>query len=349
LTAPGALAIVAAGHGLNRLMTQDKPGIEQERTGSLVGVDLGSQNIRIGAVDRAGQLLAPLRRDPYSVAAAGPETGRALADQVLSAIEQTIRAQAAPAAAVGVGFPGLVHHQTHRIVKLPHAPSLVHIDLYQEIKGAFGLPVYFENNARAAAYAEMRRGVARGATDWLYLHLGNGVGAGLVLDGRLRRGKSGFAGEIGHINIDPEGLECDCGSQGCLETIASASNIVRRTRERLRRDSTSSLSRLGAMGGFTYDDIVVAAAQGDDLAKMMLQRTGHFIGMAVADMINALNLSLVAVGGSPAARPFLVPAIAEEARRRAFADAFADCRIVAAELGGEAGVIGAALLAGEVK
>jgi glucokinase len=305
------------------------------------------KHIRVGAVDRAGGLLAPIRRDPYLVTGAATETGRALADQLLATIEQTVKAQSAPVAAIGVGFPGLVNHLTRRIVKLPHAPSLVNLDLYQEIKSSFGLPVNFDNNASAAAYAEMRRGVARGVSDWLYLHIGSGVGAGLVLDGKLRRGKSGFAGEIGHINIDPEGLTCDCGSRGCLETIASATNIVRRTRDRLRRDSTSSLSQLGAMGGFTYDDIIAAARRGDDLAKMMMQRTGHFIGMAVADMVNALNLSMVAVGGAPAARPFLVPAIAEEARRRAFAAAFADCQIVAAELGGEAGVIGAALLAGE--
>lgn len=311
----------------------------------LIGVDLGSKHIRIGSVDPSGQVLT-FRHEPYS-AAGQNEGGRALADHLLSAVKQMVAEQSAAArvAAIGVGFPGLVHQTTHRIVKLPNAPSLVNVDLYQEFESAFGLPIAFENNANAAAFAEMTRGVARGVSDWLYLHIGNGVGAGLVLGGQLRRGKSGFAGEIGHLNIDPDGIECACGSLGCLETMVSEPNIVRRTRARLRRDSTSSLSRLGAMGGFTYDDLVAAAEHGDDLAKMMMQRTGHFIGMAVADMINVLNLSMVAVGGAKAARRFLVPAITEEARRRAFAAAFEDCQIVAAELGEEAGVIGAALLA----
>ncbi|MEP7274648.1 MAG: ROK family protein, partial [Acidobacteriota bacterium] len=311
----------------------------------LIGVDLGSASIRTGAVGQDGKLLD--FRLESEVVGAAPAKGREVADHLLASVDKMVseHSRSAPIAAIGVGFPGLVDHSNHRIINLPNAPGLVGLDLFGEFKNRFGVPVYFENNANAAAYAEMTWGAARGESDWMYLHIGAGIGAGLVLDGKVRRGKSGYAGEIGHINIDPEGIECPCGSFGCLETMASASNIVRRTRDRLRRDATSSLSRLGAMGGFTYDDIVAAAESGDDLAKMMLQRTGVFIGRALAGVINLLNLSMVAVGGAPSARPFLVPAIIEETRRRAFAPAFQDCRIVAAELNGEAGVIGAALLA----
>ncbi len=311
----------------------------------LIGVDLGSTSIRTGAVGSAGKLL-DFRLEPESDRTA-PTRGREIADHLLSAVERMIEAHSRSGrlAAIGVGLPGLVDHSNHRIINLPNAQGLVGLDLYGEFEAKFGVPIYFDNNANAAAYAEMTCGIARGESDWLYLHIGGGIGAGLVLDGKLRRGKSGFAGEIGHVNVDPEGSECPCGSFGCLETVASASNIVRRTRDRLRRDATSSLSRLGAMGGFTYDDIIAAAESGDDLAKMMLERTGIFIGRALAGVINLLNLSMVAIGGAPSARPFLVPAIIEETRRRAFAPVFRDCRIVAAELGSEAGVVGAALLA----
>jgi glucokinase len=327
-------------------MAQGEATTETVTSPVCLGVDLGSQYIRIGTVDQTGRLLA-FRREPYTAAGDGAESGRALADQLLAAVQRLLNEQSAalPITAIGVGFPGLVHQTTHRIVKLPHAPSLVNLNLYQEFEGAFRLPVTFENNTNAAAFAEISRGVARGVSDCLYLGIGTGIGAGLVLDGKLRRGKSGFAGEIGHINIDPDGIECACGSFGCLETMASAPNIVRRTRARLQRDSTSSLSHLGAQHQFTYEDIITAAHSGDDLARLMMKRTGHFIGMAVADVINLLNLSMVVIGGAPAARPFLVPAITEEASRRAFAAAFEDCQIVAGELGEEAGVIGAALLA----
>lgn len=329
-------------------MAQEESSVAQSARSSgsiLIGADLGSNFIRVGAVDPSGRLL-DFRREPYAVDPSSPGSGRVLADQLLKGIDAMIEAHASDAAAaIGVGVPGLVHQATQRIVSVPHVPSLADIDLYTEFSGRFEQSIHFENNANAAAYAEMCVGAALGESDFLYLHIGAGIGAGLVLDGKLRRGKSGFAGEVGHINIDPEGLECPCGSVGCLETMVSAPNIVRRTRLRLRRDSTSSLSSLSAKGGFVYDDIIDAAQKGDDLAKMMLDRTGHFIGRALAGVVNLLNLSMVVVGGATGARAFLVPAIADETRRRAFTAAFEDCRIVAAQLDAEAGVIGAALLA----
>ena len=317
----------------------------QETPEILIGVELGYQFIRTAAVSPLGEILDFRRERQNSEATTA--SGRALVDQLISATRALIADHSSKSRilAIGVAFPGLVEHASFRVVNLPHAPGLNGFDFRGELEKAFGVPVYLENNANAMAFAEMQHGVAKGESDWLYLYVGPGIGAGLVLDGKLRRGKSGFAGEIGHINIEPEGLECACGSFGCLETVASAPNIVRRTRLRLHRDGTSSLSRLGAVGGFGYEDIVNAATNGDDLAKMMLDRTGHFIGRAVAGVINLLNLSLVVVGGSPAARPFLVSAIAAETQRRAFAPAYHDCRIVAAELGEEACVTGAALLA----
>ncbi len=313
----------------------------------LLGVYLSSRLIRIGTITHAGHVVS-FRRENYLDQSGQPESGSTLAEHLRTMVRQVVSEQAgtAPIAAIGVGLPGLVNHNTRRIVSMTNAPSLVDVDLFQEFEREFNIPIAFDNNANASAYAEMNSGVAQGVSDWLYLSIGTGVGSGLVLDGKLRRGKSGYAGEVGHINIDPDGEQCACGSSGCLETKASAPSIVQRTLDRLRRDATSSLSRYEEE--LTYAQIIEASQQGDDLARLMMQRTGHFIGMAVADMINVLNLSMVAVGGAPGARPFLVEAIIEEARRRAFAPAFEDCQIVAAQLGEEAGVIGAALLAGKL-
>jgi glucokinase len=287
-----------------------------------------------------GQVLA-FRREPYSEEA--KKKPRALADQILSVSRQMAEDQVAtaPVSAVGLAVPGLVNQATHRVIELAQLPSLAEIDLRREIMQAFGVPAHFENNAYAAAYAEMTMGVARDAGDWLYLHIGANVSAGLVLNGRLHHGKSGLAGAIGNMNVyveHPDGL-------APLQAMASAESVVRRTRERLQKDRTSSLSKLGAMGGFTYEDIITQAHAGDDLAKMMLSRTGAYIAMAIADVINLLNLSMVAIGGAPAARPFLTAAIAEGVRERAFTAAVSDCQVVAAELEVEASVIGAALLA----
>lgn len=309
---------------------------------ALLGVDLGSNHIRVGTVDPVGEVLV-FRREPYSEQAR--KNSRALADQILSVARRMTDDQAAtaPVSAVGVAFPGLVNQDTRRVIEISQLPGLAEIDLHLEFTREFGLPTHFESKANAAAFAEMRAGVARGVKDWLYLHIGANVSAGLVMGGRLQRGKSGLAGAIGNMSVYSEHL----GGSALLESIASAESIVRRTRERLQKDRTSSLSKLGAMGGFNYDDIITEAHAGDDLAKMMLNRTGAFIAMAIADVINLLNLAMVAVGGAPAARPFLVESIAAGARERAFTAAISDCRIVAAELEVEASVIGAALLAAE--
>jgi glucokinase len=325
-------------------MTQNFPPAESSKEAfkeaGLLGVDLGGNHIRIGTVERSGRLLA-FRREPYSEQAT--HNSRSLADQILTVTKQMVdeHTSTSPVSAIGIAFPSPVNQQTQRVLPMPHLPSLSEIDLHREFSRAFGVPIYFDNNANAAAYAEMAQGIAQGVDDWLYLHIGANVSAGLVLGRRLQRGRSGLAGAIGQVRIDPERN----GDSVQLESMVSAQNIVRRTRDRLHRDKTSSLSRLGAMGGFTYDDIIEAAHGGDDLAKMMLQRTGIFIAMAIADVTSLLNLSMIAVGGAPAGRPFLVQAIAQETQQRVSEEAFYDCRIVAAELGAEAGVIGAALLA----
>ena len=310
----------------------------------LLGVDLGTNHIRLGTIDRSGKVLA-FRREHYPEGSLAD--AHSLASQLVSAVSQMIEEQTAtaPVAAVGVGIPGLVLQPSQRAASVPHLPDLSKLDLQNELAGKFGVPVYFDNNANAAAFAEMNCGIARGVNDFLYLHIGSNVSAGIVLGGKLQRGKSGLAGDIGQMNIYAEHL----GGFVRLESMVSAENIVRRTRDRLQRDRTSSLSRLGAMGGFSYDDIIEQAHRGDDLAKLMLQRTGAFIALALADIISLLNLEMIAVGGAPAGRPLLVSAIEEESRQRSSAAAFADCRIVAAEIGAEATVIGAALLAAHLR
>ena len=147
-------------------------------------------------------------------------------------------------AAVGIAIPGLVNRQTDRVIASRDLPSTVREELHSEFMDATGLRVEIENDANAAAYGEYIVGAGRGSRDMFYVTIGDGIGGAIILDGKLWTGASGFAGEVGHITIDTEGIECECGNMGCLETVASGPNIVRRANERLHRDGTSSLSRL---------------------------------------------------------------------------------------------------------
>ena len=184
---------------------------------------------------------------------------------------------------------------------------------------ATGLRVELENDANAAAYGEFKVGAGKGSRDIFYMMIGDGIGGAIILDGKLWTGSSGFAGEVGHITIDAEGLECICGNTGCLETVASAPSIVRRARERLNRDSTSSLSRLGLAKDFTASDVAHEANEGDDFALMMIERTGKYIGTGVANVINLLNIERIVLGGGVMdAGQLILNPIIQEAKRRAF-------------------------------
>jgi glucokinase len=208
------------------------------------------------------------------------------------------------------------------------------------------LRVEIENDANAAAYGEFKVGAGRGSHNLFYMTIGNGIGGAIILDGKLWTGASGFAGEVGHITIDAEGLECGCGNTGCLETVASAPSIVRRASERLNRDSTSSLSRLALNKNFTAEDVAHEAREGDDFAAMMIERTGKYIGTGVASVINLLNIERIVLGGGVMdAGPLILDPIIKEVKRRAFQPCFEATQIVIATLGLDAAPIGVALLA----
>ncbi len=247
---------------------------------------------------------------------------------------------------VGLAIPGLVNRETDRVLVSTGLPFTAREHIHSELMEATGLRFELENDANAAAYGEYKAGAGRDARDIFYIRIGDAIGGAIILDGKLWTGASGCAGEIGHITIDTEGAECVCGNTGCLETIASGPNIVRRARERLNRDSTSSLSRLAMQESFTAGDLALEANNGDDFSVMMLERTGRSIGIAVASMINLLSIERIILGGAVMeAGDLIVKPIITEARKRSFQQCFEATKVVAAELGADGVAIGAALLA----
>jgi glucokinase len=244
--------------------------------------------------------------------------------------------------AAGVAVPGLVSRATNSVEISRALPALAETDFYGQLTEALGVPVWLDNDANAAAYGEFRQGAGRGHHEMFYAMIGAGIGGAFILHGHIWRGATGHAGEFGHTTINVE-------TDTTLEYVASAANIVRRTHDRLMRDSTSSLSPLDAQSDFNALDIARAAHEGDDFALMMLARTGNFIGAGLANVINLLNVGLIVVGGETAraAGPLLLEPIKREAARLSFGPSFAATRIVSAELGEDGTALGAALLAGD--
>src|SRR6266446_1332693 len=303
---------------------------------SFIGIDLSGYQLRAATVSGNG-VIGERRVTPVQ-----PESLVAQVTQVVNDLRQS----ATVIGAVGIAIPGLVNRQSDRVVASRYLPSTVHQDLHAEAMKATGLRVELENDANAAAYGEYKIGAGRGSKDLFYITIGDGIGGAIILDGKLWIGASGLAGEVGHITIDTEGAECICGNTGCLETVASAPNIVRRANERLNRDSTSSLSKLAMNKDFTAGDMAREAKEGDDFSLMMIERTGKYIGTGVASVINLLNIERIVLGGGVMqAGELILNPIIQEAKRRAFQPCFEATQIVVAALGEDAATIGVAMLA----
>lgn len=240
---------------------------------------------------------------------------------------------------IGMAVPGLVDTKTGRVAFSANIPRHADVDLVSDVRSGTGLDVVIENDANAAAYGEFRLGAGRGCRDMFYATLGKGVGGALIFDGKIWRGASGFAGEFGYMTINSEGMR--------LEDVASSDNIIRRTRGRFNRDSTSSLGRL-AEEQIGLDEIIAAAERDDDFAQLMLERTGTHVGTAIASVINLVNVERIIVGGEiMQAKHVVLDAIITQARELSFEPSFAATEILAGELGLNAAAIGAAFLSGE--
>ena len=303
---------------------------------SFIGIDLCGAKLRAAIVSNDG-VLGERREDSLQ-----PE---GVVGQV-AGIVRDLRASAGDIGAIGIAIPGLVNRQSDRVIASRDLPAAVRENLHAEVMEATGLRVELENDANAVVYGEYKIGAGRGSRDLFYITIGDGIGGAIILDGKLWTGASGFAGEVGHITIDTEGAECLCGNTGCLETVASAPNIVRRAKERLHQDSTSSLSKLALDKNFTAGDMAHEAKEGDDFSLMMIERTGKYIGTGVASVINLLNIERIVLGGGVMqAGDLILNPIIQEAKRRAFQPCFEATQILAAALGADAATIGAAMLA----
>ncbi len=307
----------------------------EERPASFAGIEVALTTLAGVLINEAG--------DPIEVRTASYEPEHLI--EAVSELTSQLK-NSGDIKSVGLAIPGLVNRETDRVLVSTGLPFTARAHIHADLMAATGLRFELENDANAAAYGEFKAGAGRGASDIFYIGIGDAIGGAIILDGRLWTGASGCAGEIGHITIDTEGAECACGNTGCLETIASGPNIVRRARERLNRDNTSSLSRLAMQDSFTAADLALEAINGDDFSIMMLERTGRSIGIAVASMINLLSIERIILGGTVMeAGELLLNPITNEARKRSFQQCFDATRIVAAELGPEGVAIGAALLA----
>lgn len=310
-------------------------------------VDLGGTKIYTAVADQGGDWRGDDRRQ--TAEERGP-------DGVIEQIVDSLRASIARAGitgegltALGVASPGPIDVEQGIVLEAPNLPGWHNVPLAGRLGTAFSCPAILENDANAAGLGEYVFGAGRGSRHMLYLTVSTGIGGGLILDGRLYRGATGAAGELGHIALDEDGPLCGCGRRGCLEALASGTAIAARGEEAVAAGRSAAIARRAAGGEVTAEHVAAAAAAGDPVAREIIDRAGHALGLGLADFVNIFNPDVIVIGGGAAriGPPLLDPAI-ETMRRRAFAGPAAHVRVVAAMLGDRAVVSGALALAREL-
>src|ERR1051325_11501409 len=300
-------------------------------------VDLGGTHLRVALVDDAGRILKQLKQETPK-----GESANCIIDALVRAAQQW-DSDKLPVVAASIMVPGAVDCEKAVVLQAPNLPSLVNFALKAELERRLGWPVFLENDANAAAVGEMWMGAARCCRDVVSVTLGTGVGGGVILDGKLWRGSHGSAGEIGHTTVDPfSGLKCKCGNIGCLELFASATAIVRMTREIMSSFPETSLKSEGLTAEKVYD----AGRQGDELALAVFKRMGMYLGIGLANLINLIDPQIIVLtGGVVNGWDLFAPEMYRQVEERAFRTTAQEGKISRAECGDNAGLLGAARLA----
>jgi glucokinase len=313
----------------------------------VIGIDIGGTKVAGGVVDDQGRVLSRARRDTPHRSMSPDVVENTIVEVVDELFEAVGRDRIS---AVGIGAAGFVAADRATVVFAPHL-SWRHEPLQENLQRRVRVPITVDNDANAAAWAEWKFGAAQGESHLMIVNLGTGIGGGIITDGQVQRGRFGIAGEFGHMQVVPNGLRCECGNRGCWEQYASGNALVREARSLIAARSPMATDLLASVGddpaNLTGALITAAAQAGDQTAIELLAEIGHWLGVGIANLAAAFDPGTFVVGGGvSAAGPLLLGPARETFRRQLTGRGYRpEAEIVAAEMGNEAGLIGAADLA----
>lgn len=309
-----------------------------------IGVDLGGTKIKIGLVNEEGQMVksGSIATDPSH------DYGIIMRDMTAE-IERLITGeglQIQDIQSIGIGVPGLVDYEKGMIIYCTNL-SWYNVNAVSYLKEHFQVPVYIENDATAAGYAESLFGSTKEARDSIFLTIGTGIGGGIIINKQIIRGAHGAGSELGHMVIGENFYDCNCGRNGCFETLASATAMIKYATHRMKQEpGTSGLEKpYEQNGGLEAKDVFDQAALGDAIAAETVERTAKYMAIGIANIYNIFDPEIIAIGGgvSKAADSFF-DLVRSYAKKMALVDCIDYAKIVRAELGNDAGIIGAAFL-----
>lgn len=312
----------------------------------IAGIDLGGTTTKIAFVTLNGELI-----EKWEIPTDNSNEGQNITLNIAKSIDEKLHELGKSRDSLlgaGMGAPGPVDYQTGVILNAVNLGWQDHFPLHASLEAAISLPAVIENDANCAALGEMWKGAGNGAKDVVCVTLGTGVGGGVIANGNIVQGVNGAAGEIGHITVVPfGGAPCNCGKTGCLETVASATGIVRLANEELAKEGASGrlVDILTVNGSITAKDVFDCARTGDALAKGIVDTVAFHLGFALAAIANTTNPEKIVIGGGVSkAGHILLDAIHESFAKFAFSPVRESTQLALATLGNDAGVIGAAWL-----
>jgi glucokinase len=306
-------------------------------------VDLGGTKIYSVLTDEEGRVLGEDRRPTQA-----PEGPDAVIGRLVASVRQALEQGGVAThdiVGVGISAPGPCDFERGIVTDAPNLPGWQDVPLTRILGEKLGVTAMMENDAASACYGEYRFGAGRGFLHIVLLTLGTGIGGGVIIDGRLYRGASGGAGELGHLVIDEEGPACNCGNRGCVEALASGPAIAEGAAAALAAGRSPVLAGIVGEGPPTPEMVLQAAHQGDAVSREVIERAGHHLGVALAGLLNCFNPEALILGGGLLGLGdlYLEPAV-RTAREKAFDQMVEDVTITQASLGERAGALGAAAL-----
>jgi glucokinase len=307
-----------------------------------VGVDVGGTKVAAGLVNTDGEILSHVR-----VPMVSNSSGEDGLEAVLSAISQAMPSPADAVAGIGICAPGPLDPRTGVVLNPPNVPCWRDFPLAAAVQEIHSIRVKVDNDANAAALAETRWGAARGLSNVFYVTIGTGIGTGIIFDGKIFHGRTGSAGEGGHVSIDYNGPVCRCGKRGCIEILASGTAIARRARESLATGVKSCITNLagGMLDAITGEIVAKAYIAGDRLASDLLRATADMLALWLSNMIDLLDPDVIVIGGGAAALyAAFFDRLRERIREITLNPRAHEVPIVHARYGADSGIAGGAAL-----
>lgn len=318
-------------------------------TKKLLGIDLGGTTIKFGILTLEGEVQEKWAIDTNTL-----EDGKHIVPDIVESIKHRLNLYGLTKddfAGIGMGSPGAVDRENKTVTGAFNLNWGHTEEVGSVIERELSIPFAIDNDANVAALGERWTGAGANNPDVVFVTLGTGVGGGVIADGNLIHGVAGAGGEIGHMNVEPvDGFECTCGNKGCLETVASATGVVRVARHLAEEYEGDSKIKAAIDNGdvVTSKDIFVAAEAGDHFADSVVEKVGFYLGQATANIVNILNPDSVVIGGGvSAAGEFLRSRVEKYFVTYAFPQVRKTTKVKIAELGNDAGIIGAASLASQ--